>query len=246
MSPSPSQSSARTTRPDYTAQFAPVRPGTSVGQVFAFVAGFVALAAIGAAVGWGLTKGPGTSIVAGPSSSPSLSSTPTAPASPTTPPAGEFVIPDFAHVGTLFQDARSQLITQKLGVVLYFGFTTGGDGTVSRTFPLAGSAVSKGQTIKVFVNGAAPILTVPNVTGQPCATAGKMAAAAGLAPKYANGKNGLVAAQSPTADSTTTHWNDTVMLICTPDGNLPPTSPPPSSPSTSASPDASPSPDSSG
>lgn len=216
--------------------------------MFALVAGFVALAAVGAAVGWAVTKGPKSNgnVVAGSSPSASVSLTPSAPHSPSSPPVGQFVIPDFAQFGADFRDARTQLITQKLGVTLYFGFTTAGDGTVSRTFPLAGTPVDKGRTIKVYVNGPAPVLTVPSVLGQACANGGKLIAAAGLSPRYASGKNGLVAAQNPGSDSVTTRWNDSVSLTCTSDGSLPsspPVSPPSSTPS---SPDGSTSPEPTG
>jgi hypothetical protein len=192
--------------------------------VFALVAGFLALAAIGAAIGWTVTdtSGGGSSPVAAavgesPSKSPTASSSPTPPPDPTS-----LVIPDFAKQGTDFITARQQLIGMKLGVLLVFSPSQGGTAVVTRTNPAANATVSRGVTVKVYVSEAPPLLDVPNVVGSTCSTAGKTLAAAGFTPHYASGKDGMVTAQDPTADDQTAHWNDTVALAC----GTPPASPP--------------------
>ncbi len=178
----------------------------SVGQVFAFVAGFVALAAIGAAIGWWMTDSPTPRTVASSST----------PATPTTVPsqsASGTTIPDFNADGVTFSDARDKLRDQGLGVVLYFN--DGGSGaTVDHTVPAAGTAVKRGTTVKIYVTGPAPLLSVPDVTGERCAQGGKDLAAAGLLPSYPDGKVGDVMSTDPSATDTQTHWNDPIQVHC--------------------------------
>lgn len=234
---------------DPSGDFGSSRARTSVGQVFAFVAGFVALAAIGATVGWTVTKAPGKPI-AGPTASP----TPTVPVTPTptttpspspsTLPSDSFMIPDYGATPTTFQAARDDLRNHHVGVTLFFQ-TTGAIGVdVTSTTPAAGTVVTKGATVKVFVDGTPPPLAVPALPVVPtvCADWGSQLAAAGFLPVYSptGSKKLMLAAQSPGPDDTTTVWNQTITLTCTKDGQLP------SSPPASGSPSPNPSDSTSG
>lgn len=244
VTPSPRQQPASVRR-DLPAAVARTRSRTSVGQVFAAVAGFVALAAIGAAIGWGVTKAP-TPLGSGNPSPPVSSSPSSPPASPSTPPAtptgSVFSIPDYFATGVTFQQARDELRLNKLGVTLVF-LTSGPVGTtVIRTAPPAGTPAAHGVTVKVYVNGTPPMLAVPPTPLVPtvCGDWGKVLASTGFTPVYSpsDGKNLMLAAEDPGSDQTDTVWNQKITLTCTPDGQLP--SPPPSGPP-SAPPSAPPS-----
>lgn len=218
----------------------PVRAGVSVGQVFAFVAGFIALAAIGATIGWTVTKSPthkvAVSTSTSPSGQPTTSTTepahpptPTPVTTPTNQPAGSFTIPDYASAHADFMTARSELMSKKLGVTLVFDGPLDGtpDGTVTQTTPASGVAVARGTTVKVFVSGNPPPLAVPGPNGaETCKAFGKRLAAAGFLVTYSPSSQGLVAAADP-GFGQSSQWNATVNLTCTADGTLP--APPPSS-----------------
>ena len=76
-------------------------------------------------------------------------------------------------------------------------------------------AVSKGTTVKILVRGAAPLATVPEVKGLPCAQAASLIVDSGLYPDYQSGRNGSVLTQTPTStDPQTLHWNDRVRIAC--------------------------------
>jgi beta-lactam-binding protein with PASTA domain len=120
--------------------------------------------------------------------------------------------------GIPFTDAFAQLRALKLGVnVVFLG--EGDDQTVDHTDPAAGTVVKGGSTVKLFVKGSAPLVTVPDLTGLSCAsgtgTAGNTLFEKGLKIAYADGvRDGIVISQTPDATSTTTHWNDTVTVTC--------------------------------
>lgn len=211
------------------------RSGTSVGQVFAAVAGFLALAAIGAAIGWGVTKAP-VKPTNGPSLSPSPSVSASSPNPPSSPPASPTssanVLLDYT--GQDFPTVRQELRSLKLGVTLVFDATGPAGTTVRATVPPAGTPIHSGLTIKVFVNGTAPLLPVPPLPTTPttCADWGKFLADTGFNLSYTppGSKNLKVAAETPGPGDTSTVWNETITLTCTPDGQLPPSSPPASAP----------------
>jgi hypothetical protein len=228
-----------TTTPSSAPDYPPAKPATSVGQVFALVAGFLALAAIGAAIGWFVTDtgGPTQAAVITASQSPVVTSTPTVTPTPTVVP-GAFAVPNFHADSTNFIVARAELRAKSLGVLLVFNSSAGGDGVVTRTEPPAGTPVNKGITVKVFVDEAAPVLAVPHVVGGTCANAKNALVDAGFEPKYASGKVGIVMAQDPTSDDHNAHWNDKVSLQCVvpPTPSSVPSGPPSGPPTPSASP----------
>jgi hypothetical protein len=207
--------------------------GSGQGRVIAGVAaGVVALALLGFGVGWLAFHG-GT---------PSVSTTPTV--APPATPVGSLNPEALAdYRGLDFTAVRADLRSRRLGVRLFFG--TGPENpAVERTDPPAGTRVRAGMTIKVYVTGAAPLLSLPSVVGQQCGSGGKALAEAGVYPYYPTGRNGLVVSTDPATTATTVHWNDTVKVFCAPPGTSP--SPVPSASSSSPDPDASPPPEPSG
>ncbi len=228
--------------PTSSSENRPAKPQTSVGQVFALVAGFIALAAIGAAIGWTLTDTNGSNPAAGPSTPVPVTSsvTSTAPSSsppsppPSSAPAG-FTLPDYAAEGKQFQDARSELLAQGIGVVVKFQPKGVSGGAVVSTNPAAGTLLTRGQNVTINVSEAPPPLAVPSVLGSPCNDAGHTLAMTGFTPSYPNGRNGSVTAQLPQPDdpsNPTARWNDTVAITC---GTAPPPASPAPSPSVSPS-----------
>jgi hypothetical protein len=217
------------------------------------VGGFVALAAIGATVGWTLTASPkhtvassappSASVLASPSLTPSASHTPSgstpATGNPGTGPSTTFTIPAYADQKTDFQTARTQLMNQKLGVRLVFEGPQpdAAAGVVIDSKPQAGKQVARGATITLYVAGDAPELDMltPN-TGETCADFGKRVVAAGFDANltYQPRKTGLVAAADPAFGAAST-WAAKVTLTCTPDGSPPVDGPPSSSTGTDPS-----------
>jgi hypothetical protein len=199
------------------------------GRLIAGVAaGVVVLALLGFVVGWLAFHG-GT---------PTANPTPTVPASQPVGSLGPLSLPDYS--GQNFVTARTGMRGLQLGVRLYFG-TDGDDPAVLRTEPPTGTPITRGQTIKVYVSGAAPLLTLPTVTGMACDDGGKALAEAGVYPQYPTGRAGVVVSTDPDASATTVHWNDTVKVTCARPGTSP--SPEPSTSATSPGPDDSPLPD---
>ena len=228
-----------TTTPSSAPDYPRTKPPTSVGQVFALVAGFVALAAIGAAIGWAVTDtGDSTPPIAATTPSPTPIVTHSVTQTPTVIP-GSYAVPDFHAAGTDFITARAMLRAKSLGVALVFNASGGGNGVVASTSPPAGTFVNKGITVKIFVNEAAPLLAVPNVVNSTCSSAKTAIVDAGFIVKYASGKAGIVMAQSPKSSASNAHWNDTMVIQCA----VPPVAPsdPPSvAPSDPPAPSASP------
>ena len=103
---------------------------------------------------------------------------------------------------------------------LYFG-QGAEDPKVLRTEPAAGTPITRGLTVKVYVTGPAPLLTLPVVVGQQCNVGGKALADAGVYPQYPTGRAGVVVKTDPAADATTVHWNDTVKVTCARPGTSP-------------------------
>ena len=228
-----------TTTPSSAPNYPPAKPPTSVGQVFALVAGFLALAAIGAAIGWAVTDTNSPAPIAATTPSPTPVVTRSATQTPTTSAPGSFAVPNFHAAGTDFITARAMLRSKSLGVLLVFNASAGGNGVVSYTSPAAGTFVNKGITVKIYINEAAPVLAVPNVVNKTCAEAKTTLVDAGFNLKYASGKVGIVMAQAPGSDANNAHWNDTVALQCA----MPPvapSTPPSAAPSDPPAPSASP------
>lgn len=154
-----------------------------------------------------------------PSAFPTQTPTPTATATSTstppatTPPPGDtFALPDLA--GLDFQTARTKVRDLKLGWRLVF---EGNDAnaTVRASEPASGATVRKGDTIKIFVSGAAPLATVPGVKGLGCPQAAGIIIDHGLYPQYQSGREGVVLSQTPAAaDPPTLHWNDEMQISC--------------------------------
>jgi hypothetical protein len=138
---------------------------------------------------------------------PTVTSTPTSTGTPDT-----FALPDLA--GLDFRAARTKVRELKLGWRLTFE-GTGSDASVRATEPAAGTLVKRGDTVKILVKGSAPVATVPNVKGLPCADAAALVVDAGLYPQYPTGRDGVVLSQTPSAsDPATLRWNDEVTLSC--------------------------------
>jgi hypothetical protein len=139
--------------------------------------------------------------------------TPTPTATSAGSPAGDtFVLPDLA--GLDFETARTTVRDLKLGWRLVFE-GNGTDRTVRTSEPPAGAAVKKGDTVKIFVTGTAPLASVPGVEGLACAQAAGILVDHGLYPQYRTGRDGVVLSQTPgAADPQTLHWNDEVQISC--------------------------------
>jgi hypothetical protein len=149
---------------------------------------------------------------------PTASPQPPASPSPTTAPSqtaapDTFGVPDVTTAD--FQTARTKLRSLKLGWQLVFEGGDPADASVRATEPAAGTPVRKGTTIKIFVRGAAPLATVPEVKGKPCAEAAGLIVEQGLYPAYDTGRDGTVLNQTPAAtDPPASHWNDQVHIGC--------------------------------
>lgn len=150
-----------------------------------------------------------------PTAAPTLSSEPS-PAESLRP----LVMPDL--VGQDFVAARRTLRGLQLGVQLVFA-DQGDDSSVRATDPPAGAPVPKGITVKVYVRGAAPELSPPDLVGEPCNDAGHEAADAGLYPQYPSGRAGVVTAEDPSPGAADVRWNDTIKVYCgaTPSSSAP-------------------------
>jgi hypothetical protein len=212
------------------------RSGPSVGQVFGVIAAFLVLAAVGATLRWKLTDVSTAAAATPPSSSSSVPAAPSTSAAPqpsqtqpsapaTTSGNGQFVIPDYAGAGTLFKAARDELRAHGLGVQLIFA-NGGSAQTVNRTDPGAGSPAPRGITVKVYVNGVAPPLSVPPVPADTrCSDWGHQLASIGFQVGYEGSKSRPVTAESPDQNDSTTVWNQRITLTCG-DDHTPPSSPP--------------------
>jgi PASTA domain len=206
-----------------------VRSGVVAGQgrvIAGVAAGVVTLSLLGFAVGWLAFHG-GTP-QAGP---------------PQAVPAPTAVVPSVTASGALadytgqdFVAVRAELRAHQVGVRLFFG--TGSGQAVARTVPAAGTPVQRGQTVKVYVTGPAPLLTLPAVAGQACNDGGRALADAGVYPQYPTGRAGAVVSTDPAGAATTVHWNDTVKVVCAKPGSTP--SPVPAVSADPSDPDASP------
>jgi len=152
---------------------------------------------------------PTTTPPASPSPSPTASPTPSP--SPSASP-DRFVLPGLADLD--FQVARTRVRDLKLGWSLVFE-GPGTDATVRTTDPTPGSTVKRGDTIKIYVRGTAPLAMVPAVTGLTCDHAADLIVDAGLYPTYTTGRTGTVLSQSTQAtDLSTLRWNDHLSITC--------------------------------
>jgi hypothetical protein len=120
--------------------------------------------------------------------------------------------------GVDFRDARSRIRVRRLGWRLIFEGTDATDATVRTTDPAPGSLVRAGDTVKIYVRGAAPLALVPDVVGFACADAASRIIDSGVYPQYPLGRDGIVVAQSPPAGDPGVRWNDTVRLSCVTSG----------------------------
>jgi hypothetical protein len=202
------------------------RSRTSAGKILGFVAGFIVLAAVGATLGWTLTSVPSASAAAPPTLSESASAgqsgtsapppTQTQPApGPTTLGNRQFQIPDYAAAQTLFRDARDELRNHGIAVELIFA-STGNAQTVNHTDPAAGSPGPRGITVKIFVNGVAPLLGVPPIPSDTrCSVWGRQLASIGFQVANYNGdRSKPVTSESPDQNDPTTVWNQQITLTC--------------------------------
>lgn len=147
------------------------------------------------------------------SATPTIAPTATGAGTPSgTAAAGTFALPNLA--GLDFQEARTKVRELKLGWNLVFEGTLA-DPIVRVTDPPATTVVKPGDTVKILVKGAAPLATVPDVKGKPCADAASQIVDAGLYPQYPTGRNGVVQSQSPTAAAPKTlRWNGEMEIRC--------------------------------
>jgi hypothetical protein len=175
----------------------------------------LALGVAGAVFGIHVAKVNATAVLDPTTPNPPVSATPTSagPTATATPPPGDsFPLPDLS--GMDFQAARQKLRALNLGWQLVFQGTEG-DNTVHSTTPAANATVHKGITVTVFVNGPAPLATVPDVRGKACSDAAAAIVDAGLYPQYDTGRTGAVIEQSPlSTDPPALHWNDMVHISC--------------------------------
>lgn len=201
----------------------PVPPQRSRLRLLAGVAGaVVVLSAVGATGGWLLARSNGGNVGSGraglspsqsPSPSESVSPSYTESSSPTSAPspaADQFALPDVT--GSDFTDARRRLRDLRLGVQVVFG-GRGDDRSVERSEPPGGTLVRAGVTVKLYVPGAPPSLTVPRLVGMACAAAGRDAADRGFTPRYEPNRAGVVVRQDP-EPSAEARWNDRITLFC--------------------------------
>jgi len=148
-----------------------------------------------------------------PTATPTATATPTPGVSAVGSPAGDtFALPDLA--GLDFETARTRVRDLKLGWRLVFE-GNGTSATVRASEPPAGTAVKKGDTVKIVVTGTAPLASVPAVEGLACAQAAGLLVDHGLYPRYSTGREGGVVSQTPGAtDPQALHWNDEVKISC--------------------------------
>ncbi len=204
----------------------PGRPSRLV-MVLGAGAAVALLAAVGAVGGWVLAgdsdhvgdpqagSTAGSSTPAQPTSTPQASRPTTGRPTGTTRPPDGFVLPDLA--GRDFEQARTKLRGLGLGWKLIFQASDddgGDDGRrVGHTEPGPGAPVRRGDTVHVFVVGAAPSATVPGVVGMSCRQAGALVVDHGLYPRYPSGDIGQVLRQDPESPGDL-RWNDWVQLYC--------------------------------
>jgi beta-lactam-binding protein with PASTA domain len=123
-----------------------------------------------------------------------------------------FALPDLSPLD--FVAARAKVRELKLGWRLVFEGTATDNG-VRASEPAAGTQVKRGDTVKIFVKGAAPLATVPNVVGRSCEEAAGLVVESGLYPAYPAGRSGKVVSQTPPADAPPTlRWNDELKITC--------------------------------
>ena len=188
------------------------RPGWSPFAVMSIAALVLALGVAGAVFGIHVAKVNATEVLGTGTPAPTATTAGPTPSTTTPPSADSFPVPDLS--GMDFQAARQKLRDLKLGWQLVFQGADG-DNTVRTTTPVAGTTVHKGITVTVFVNGPAPLATVPAVQGRSCSDAADAIVEAGLYPVYDSGRVGVVLDQSPLAtDPSSLHWNDTVHISC--------------------------------
>jgi hypothetical protein len=203
---------------------------SSYGRLAGIAAAVVMLAAVGAFGGWLLAGDPPAAQGLSPAATTApptdtVTSIPAEPATPTPSPSarsstsgattGLFTLPDLSDRD--FMDVRRELRARGLGWRLVFGASSA-DRSVERTRPAAGAQVRRGITVTVYVRGAAPIATVPGVTGLTCKEAAAIVVDHGLYPAYETGRTGRVVQQDPEPPGDL-HWNDVVRLFC---GTQPP------------------------
>jgi hypothetical protein len=203
----------------------PAPPQRSRLRLLAGAAGaVVVLAGVGATGGWLIARSNGDALGArGASTSPSRGPSPSQPGTPSpaytdtsSAPsevetfAEQFVLPDVT--GRDVSDARRSLLDRRLGVVVIFG-GRGDDRSVERTDPPPGTDVHIGITVKVYVPGEPPLLTVPALVNMTCPAAGRAAADRGFTPRYEPDRSGVVVRQDP-EPSAEARWNDRITLYC--------------------------------
>ncbi|WP_422734507.1 PASTA domain-containing protein [Micromonospora sp. WMMD558] len=197
------------------------KPSTGHDRVTLVLGGGLAtvlLAALGATTGWILageddrratsTAGASATPTTRPVTATSSRSTPPR-STPSRPAATGPTVPNL--VGRDFDDARDDLEERGLRWRLVF---QGGSGrAVERTYPKAGTAVSPGRTITLYVSGPPPVVRVPDVVEDDCAEAAEELAGEGFRVVYTLRRSGPVRKQEPPGDSQAP-WGDPVALWC--------------------------------
>ncbi|NJP30642.1 PASTA domain-containing protein [Micromonospora thermarum] len=178
----------------------------------------VLLAAIGATTGWILageddrratsTAGASATPTAAPVTATSSRPIPSR-STPSRPAVTGPTVPDV--VGRDFDDARDELEERGLRWRLVF---EGGSGrAVERTYPKAGTAVTPGRTVTLYVSGPPPVVRVPDVVDEDCAEAAEELAGEGFRVVYTLRRSGTVLKHDPAGDSQAP-WGDPVALWC--------------------------------
>ena len=123
-----------------------------------------------------------------------------------------FELPDLATVD--FMTARATVRDLKLGWSLVFE-GSGDSAAVRVTEPAAGTFVTRGLTVKIYVMGVAPLVAVPEVRDLSCSGAGDRIVDSGMYPQYDNGRVGSVTWQAPVPTAQPIlRWNDLVTIHC--------------------------------
>jgi len=153
------------------------------------------------------------------------------------------VIPDYAARGWTFIQARDDLRGHGIqGDPVFVG--AGNSEAVDHTTPAAGRAVSRGVTVKIYVDGIAPPLAVPPVPGNTSCSdwAHHLVNIGFKIAGYQGKRTDPVTAESPDQNDPNTHWNSLITLTCGNHDNPPPTQTPTTPPPTTPPPSPSPSP----
>lgn len=192
-----------------------MRRGYSPAAIAAFLTTLLVLAVVGWSIGWLAAgtdlAGQQTPVSSSPSNRPAARATTSSPSPSVSPTA--FGMPKL--VGMKFREARQKAFDLKLGVTIRFNESGAYPaGTVAKTSPADGVLVKAGLTIILYVTGAPPKVTVPDIAGKTCNEGKDLLLEAGLLIKeYPTGDKGRVVKTEPSA-LTELKWNDQVQVYC--------------------------------